>query len=354
MKDRGLFNNKRQAWKERKKVAAEKKVTMKDIAKEFDVSIVTVSKALAGKDGVGEQLRQEILERAHELGYVFKKDPDRSVSKNVAIIISERFIGEHSFYQQVYQRILVELTRKNFVAILEAVRVEDEESGELPKLLSLKAIDQIIIIGEIGNAYLRSVVRTGIGCILFDFENEDFDMDAVISDNMNGGYLLTRHLIKAGYKSIGFVGNYFSTRSNLDRFMGYRKYMIANQIPFDERNVISDRDEQGRDIPFDLPVKLPDAFVCTCDHTAYRLIRRLRDEGFRVPEDIAVVGYDDYADNRIDDVQLTTYHVNVEEMITQLMNILEQHCLNPEYRYGSVISYGWLVDRKTAGKVSED
>jgi LacI family transcriptional regulator len=330
--------------------SVEKKVTMKDIAKEFDVSIVTVSKALAGKDGVGEQLRQEIVERAHELGYVFKKNPDRSESKNVAIVISERFIGENSFYQQVYQRILLELTRRNFVAILEAVRVEDEEKGELPKLLSLKSIDQIIVIGEISNAYLKSVVRTGIGCILFDFENEDFDMDAVISDNINGGYLLTRDLIKNGCKTVGFVGNYFSTRSNLDRYVGYRKYLIANQLEFNEKFMVSDRNEHGQDIDLVIPKKLPDGFVCTCDHTAYRLIRKLREEGIRVPEDIAVVGYDDYSDNKIPDIELTTYHVNIEEMVSQCMNILEQHCENAEYRYGTVISYGWLVERKTGKK----
>ena len=326
---------------------SEKKVTMKDIAQEFDVSIVTVSKALAGKDGVREQLRQEILERAHELGYIFKKNPERSERRNVAIIISERFIGENSFYQKVYQQMLLELTRRNFVAIFETVRAEDEEKGELPKLLSLKSIDQIIVIGEVGNAYLRSVVRTGIGCILFDFENEDFDMDAVISDNVNGGYLLTRHLVRSGCKTVGFVGSYLATRSNLDRFIGYRKYLIANQLKFDEKFVLSDRDEIGHDVDLKLPAKLPDGFVCTCDHTAYRLIKKLRSEGYRVPEDVAVVGYDDYSDNRMEDVSLTTYHVNIEEMISQLLNILEQHCVNPDYRYGTVISYGWLVERKT-------
>ena len=69
-------------------------------------------------------------------------------------------------------------------------------------------------------------------------------------------------------------------------------------------------------------------------------------------EDIAVVGYDDYSDNKLEGVALTTYHVNVEEMISQCMNILEQHCENSEYRYGTVISYGWLVERNT-GKRKE-
>ena len=53
-----------------------KKVTMKDIAQELDISIVTVSKALAGKDGVGDRLREEIIEKAKELGYIFKKNED--------------------------------------------------------------------------------------------------------------------------------------------------------------------------------------------------------------------------------------------------------------------------------------
>ena len=234
-----------------------------------------------------------------------------------------------------------------FIQDILGLPVYDEEKGELPKLLSLKSIDQIIVIGEVGNAYLRSVVRTGIGCILFDFENEDFDMDAVISDNVNGGYLLTRHLVRSGCKKIGFVGSYLATRSNLDRFVGYRKYLIANQLDFNEEYVLPDRDEKGLDVDLKLPATLPDGFICTNDHTAYRLIKKLRSEGYNVPEDIAVVGYDDYSDNRMDDVALTTYHVNIEEMINQLLNILEQHCINPDYRYGTVISYGWLVERKT-------
>lgn len=325
----------------------EKKVTMKDIAAEFDVSIVTVSKALAGKDGVGEQLRQQIIDRAHELGYAFKKDNDKNGTHNVAIVISERFIGEDSFYQKVYQRILMELTRRNYVAILEAVRLEDEEKGELPKLVALSSIDQIIVIGEICNAYLTAIVKTGIGCILFDFENEDYDMDAVLSDNVNGGYLLTRHLVRSGCRRVGFVGNYLATRSNLDRYIGFRKYLVANQMDFNEDWVISDRDMNGLDIDLVIPEELPDGFVCACDLTAYRLIRALREKGYSVPEDVAVVGYDDYANNKLEGVALTTYHVNVEEMISQCMNMLEQHCENPDYRYGTVLSYGWLVERQT-------
>ena len=124
-------------------------------------------------------------------------------------------------------------------------------------------------------------------------------------------------------------------------------YLIANGLDFNEKWVISDRDEHGLDIDLVLPDELPDGFVCACDLTANRLIRLLMEKGYSVPEDVAVVGYDDYANNKVEGKELTTYHVNVEEMITQCMNMLEQHCENPDYRYGTVLSYGWLVERKT-------
>ena len=77
-------------------MANEKKVTMKDIAEELDVSIVTVSKALAGKEGVGDSLREKILRKSKELGYVIKRSTvsERGGSRSIAIIIAERFIGD--------------------------------------------------------------------------------------------------------------------------------------------------------------------------------------------------------------------------------------------------------------------
>ena len=328
-----------------------KKITMKDIAQEMDVSIVTVSKALAGKDGVSEKLRGEILDKARELGYIYRKSIDRGEGRDVAIVISERFIGENSFYLKIYQNILLELTPRGFSAILAAVREDEEENGELPKLLSLKSIDQMIIIGEVSNAFLKTVESTGIICVLFDFSNEDFDFDSVVGDNVNGGYMLTRHLVQNGCKTLSFVGSYLSTRSNLDRYLGYRKYLIANEITHYDKYQIPDRGEDGMDIELVIPDELPDGFICSCDHTAYRLINKLREKGIRVPEDVRVVGYDDYADNKIKDVRLTTYRVNTGEMITQCMNILEQHCINPEYRHGTSISYGDLIVRDTGAKI---
>ena len=85
-----------------------KQVTMKDIAQEMGVSIVTVSKALSGKDGVGEELRERIIDKAHELNYVIKgTQDDESRNLNIAIVIAERFISDNAFYFKIYQKLLM-------------------------------------------------------------------------------------------------------------------------------------------------------------------------------------------------------------------------------------------------------
>ncbi len=326
-----------------------RRVTMKDVAKELNVSVVTVSKALAGKEGVSQSLRKRIVDVAKEKGYVFKEEKKRgdSGSMNIAILVAERFVTDNSFYLKIYQKMIMELSAKGYIGILEIVRLEDEEEGILPNVVRMELIEQVIVIGEMKTAFLNQLMEAGLGLVFFDFENEEYDVDCVLGDSVNGGYLLTRYLVKNGYKKIGFVGNYKSTRSILDRFMGYLKYLVANERMPDAKWTISDRDENGNFIELKLPEDMPEAFVCNCDVTAYRLIDTLRKNGYSVPEDAAVVGYDDYADQIPEGVKLTTYRVNTEEMIRQCIHIVEQRAKNREYRRGTTIVYGRLIERDT-------
>ena len=326
-----------------------KQVTMKDVAAAMDVSIVTVSKALAGKDGVSEALREKIIEKAGELGYVVKGDRGgkEQDSVNIGIVISERFVSDNSFYFMIYQKMIMELSARGYIGILEIVRREDEEAGVLPNIVGVNSINQVIVVGEMHGAFLESLFNTGMGIIFFDFENEEFDVDSVVSDSVNGGFLLTRYLVKSGHKKIGFVGNYKSTRSILDRYIGYRKYLIAKDQAFDEKWTISDRDENGKFIEMVLPEDMPDAFVCNCDPVAYRLIEVLEKAGYSVPEDISVVGYDDFVEHPDRGIALTTYRVNTEEMIERCIDIIEQRAKNKNYRRGTTVVYGNLIVRDT-------
>lgn len=330
-----------------------KQVTMKDVAQAMDVSIVTVSKALAGKDGVSDVLRERIVDKAGELGYIAKGDKSRreDLNINIGIVISERFVSDNSFYFKIYQKMLMELSKKGYIGILEIVRREDEETGMLPNIVRMNSVDQVVVVGEMQSIFLESLVQTGLGITFFDFENEEFDVDCVVSDGVNGGFLLTRYLVKNGHKKIGFVGNYKSTRSILDRYMGYMKYLIAKEQIYNAKWTLPDRDEDGKFIELELPDDMPDAFVCNCDPVAYRMIDALEKAGYSVPEDISVVGYDDFVEQPSEEIALTTYQVNTDEMIDRCIHIIEERSKNKNYRRGTTVVYGKLVVRDTVKSI---
>lgn len=326
-----------------------KQVTMKDIATELGVSIVTISKALSGKEGVGEELREKIIDKARELGYVMRENhnDDDGRNLNIAIVISERFISDNAFYFKVYQKLLMGLSERGFIGILEIMRMEDEAAGVLPKLVHMGKVEQVIVVGEMRLEFLENLNNSGVNMIFFDFENEEFDVDSIVGDNVSGGYTMTRYLVKKGYRNVGFVGSYKATQNILDRFVGHLKYKLAKSLPQDDSWVIPDRDSSGLNIELKLPDVMPEAFFCNCDETAYRMIRTLDEAGYRVPEDIAVVGFDDYASLIPENIELTTYQVDINEMVRQCIHIVDQRSRNSSYRRGIVLVHGKLIERST-------
>ena len=326
-----------------------KRVTMKDIANEVGVSIVAVSKALGGKEGVGDDLREKIIAKAEELGYVAKSERKimETINPNIAIVISERFISDNAFYLKAYQRMIIELSNRGFIGILEIIRKEDEDAGIVPKVVLMNTAEQVIVIGEMKMPFLESLSKTGIKMILFDFENEELNVDSIVGDNVTGGYAMTRYLAGKGYKKIGFVGNYYATRNILDRLVGSLKYKFAKSLPHNDAWILWDRDSEGKYIDIELPKDMPDAFFCNCDDAAYRMIRTLEDAGYKVPQDIAIVGYDDYAPQIPDGINLTTYRVDIDEMIRQCIHIVKQRSMDPTYRRGIILVHGELIERDT-------
>lgn len=325
-----------------------KKIVMKDVADELGISVVSVHKAISGKEGVSEELRSQIIKKADEMGYNYKKnDLEEENSKNVAIIISEKFISDGSFYFKIYQNMITKLSEYGYIGMLEIIRADDEISGRMPNVVNSNNLAGIIVIGEIDDRLINTLRKTEKKIIFFDFENENYNIDSVISDNINGGFLLTRYLFKRGYKHIGFIGSYKRTRSILDRYMGYVKYLIAHDIELEKKWIIEDRDDKGKYIDINLPDELPDAFICSCDVIAYKVIDVLKEKGLKVPEDIAVIGYDDYADNIPKGIKLTTYRVDMDGMIEQCVNLLNNYRDGISIKNGTIICYGEIIERET-------
>lgn len=329
----------------------DKKVRMADIAERLGISIVSVSKALSGQSGVSEETRERVLTLAKEMEYVpLRTKPEKKHvvrSGNIGILVADRFFADSTFYSNLYRQVLMACKEYGFSALLEIVTQDAEKNKTLPALVRGNKVDGLIFMGEIGRGFLKKAISTGLPYMLLDFYDEDLEADSVTSDNVAGGYRLTSHLIETGRREIGFSGSIHDTSSIMDRFLGYHKALLRAGIPLRLDWVLDDRDENGLLVPVKLPIRMPKAFLCSCDEAAYSLVQQLRNHGYRVPQDVTVVGYDDYYFAQICEPRLTTYRVNVEDMSKTVVSQLVRKLKGKHATNGNTVISGRLVCRES-------
>jgi len=337
-----------------------KAVKLADIAEMVGVSTVTVSKALSGQKGVSEEVRGKIRSIAEELGYqqpsVARKSQNRK-SFNIGILISERFLVKYeSFYWQMYQSVATRTTAKECFTMLEVIGKAEEENRKMPKLVQERKVDGIIVIGKMMDAYLQQLnTEAGIPVIYLDYYNGREASDSVISNSYYGTYELTYYLYRMGHRKIAYVGTLLVTESITDRYFGYQKALLELGLEQKKEWVLDDRHIETGEIDtvnmLQIPNDMPTAFVCNCDLTASFLIRKLKDNGYRVPEDISVVGFDNYLYPGLSDIQITTYEVDLEEMAKKTVHNMISKISNDNYKPGIHIVEGHLVLKESVAQI---
>ncbi len=329
-----------------------KTVKLADIAEKVGVSTVTVSKALSGQKGVSEEMREKIKQLADELGYRSPSENKRQTTEkqyNIGVIIQEVYLDKYdSFYLTMYQELNKRAVARGCFTLLESMSRESVLSNVMPLLVQEKKVDGLIVVGDMTQTYMEHLeAEAGIPVVCMDFYNDTINLDTVISNSFYGTYALTNYLFQMGHKKIAYVGTVGTTNSITDRYFGYAKSLLEHHIEVRKDYVIDDRDTKtGRmdlDKYYQLPEDMPSAFVCNCDLAASYLIRKLRANGYRVPEDISVVGFDNYLFPGLCDIGITTYEVNIGEMARRVVHKIVRKIANENYTAGVFIVDGHMV-----------
>lgn len=337
-----------------------KAVKLSDIAERVGVSTVTVSKALSGQKGVSEEVREKIRSIAEELGYQQPSAARKSQNHknfNIGILISERFLVKYeSFYWQMYQAVATRATAEECFTMLEVIGKAEEESSRMPKLVQERKVDGIIVIGKMMDAYLQHLnTEAGIPVIYLDYYNGREASDSVISNSYYGTYELTYYLYHMGHCKIAYVGTLLAMESITDRYFGYQKALLELGLEQKKEWVLDDRHIETGEIDtvnmLQIPKDMPTAFVCNCDLTASFLIKKLKDNGYRVPEDISVVGFDNYLYPGLSDIQITTYEVDLKEMAKKAVYNMISKISNENYKPGIHIVEGHMVLKESVAQI---
>lgn len=341
-----------------------KKVKMADIANVMGVSTVTVSKALSNQKGVSEELRAKIKKKADEMGYqtisaLNQERAKRNASFTIGAVVSDRWLDKYeAFYWTLYQDVATAAVSRGCFTMLEILQSGDENALVMPRLLQEKKIEGLMIIGRLREEYLAKLMScVQVPVFFLDFYDRDGELDSVVSNSYFGMYVMTNYLFDMGHRNIGFLGNMLCTDSITDRYFGYVKSLQEHGVEVNKEWVIDDRDpdtgRSDRGFEIKLPHHMPTAFACNSDVAAAMLVRTLEKHGYRVPEDISVVGYDNYQPPGLCDVRITTYEVDMKEMARRAVGNMIRKISGEHYKRGTNVINGSIIYKDSVAKCKE-
>ena len=304
------------------------RVSIKDIAKAAGVSHSTVSRALSDSPLVKAETKARIQQLAQEMGY----SPDaiaRSLvtqrTHTVGVVvttITDPFVAE------VVQGIEDTAQENDYSVILASSASEPERELAAVEMLRAKRVDSLIVTSSrVGALYLEHLERFGVPVVLVNNHNRQSGRYtfSVSVDNQHGGHLATAHLIQRGHRRIGYVSGPADHSDDAERLAGYRLALDESGITFDPALVVhgNGRLDGGERALRTLAglAEPPTAVFCYNDMTAIGLISAARQAGLSVPDDLAVVGFDDIPLAAHVYPSLTTVAQHQRDMGRQAMNM---------------------------------
>ncbi len=265
-------------------------VGIKDIARQAGVSVSTVSNVLNNKKNVGEDTRDKILKICEELSYYPNMAGKGLKSGKPNTILFNFSDFDRSFYLKIINGISDYVNDNDFDLI-----ICTDKSCEKYMNNSLTS-GSIILDKKMKDEVLNRIAAENYPIVVLDRILENPWIKSVVVNNYEPMYELIQGVIDRGYKSFGFVGGPEETADNKERYRAFRDALAANHIEFQQKSYFAGnyREKSGYTAAKILMLsrELPDCLVCANDNMAIGAMKAFRENGLRVPKDIAVTGFD--------------------------------------------------------------
>lgn len=293
-----------------------KPVTLKEIAEQLNISITTVSKALKDYPDVSKKTKGQVKELAKTLNYrpnTFAVNLRTKESKTIGLIIP---VIVHHFFSNIIKGIVSQAEKKGYlVIILQSNESYDLEKKQIDLLLSQR-VDGILISLANETAdfkHLNDVLDQGKPLVMFDKIAKIVKCSKVIIDDRSAAYLATQHLIDTGCKRIAHFRGALLPQNSIDRFLGYKKALLDNNIPYDSTLVYicecGDQSfEEGKKNAKQLlnDHNDVDGIFINTDLVAIGAINEFSKHSIEVPGDIKIVGFSNWFMSSVTSPTLTT------------------------------------------------
>jgi LacI family transcriptional regulator len=332
-------------------------VTLYDVAKHAGVSIATVSRVLHGQDRVRESTRARVRAAIEELGYV----PDgaaqslaRSRKDVIGLVCVEREKPHHSniesmsllFYDEVMRGVESRVRERHGSLLITYLREDEtlsvpvtEDEPVLPRLLALSGKVDGLLIGEgvVPPPVVAGLARR-LPVVVVAGDTDQRCADVVAADNWSGAHAVVTHLVaEHGRRRLFHVDGPASAPDAKVRRLAMQAVVDAHPGAvltgsYSGRFSVGSGEEAAVRLLDDAGRALPDAIVCANDQMAIGVLRALAARGVRVPQDVAVVGFDDIFPASLGDPPLTTVRQPIRELGERACERLFERIAEPSLR----------------------
>lgn len=324
---------------------AARKITMQDIAEACGLSRNTVSKVFNGRGSVPEATRQQVLEKARQMGYRQLPEPAGQPApggRSIALL-TLCMPGRNHYGSNFISNFANRMSRAGYTLMIYEIQPDEHRDCRLPANFVLENTAGILCIEMFDRRYTEFICRLGLPVIFSDtYARADFSAmagDFISMENTTSSIAVTSRLIELGARTLGFVGDHTHCNSFYERFNGFRTAVARGGLTLDpQRCIVAPNSapygeaawlvEQLQAMP-----GLPDAFVCANDYLAIHLMKALKCMDLRIPEDIMVVGFDDSPEASVTEPQLSTVRIASGEMGFIAAGILLDRIQRPSLPY---------------------
>ncbi len=299
---------------------SDRPATIRDVARRAGVSHQTVSRVINGSPKVADSTRERVAAAIQELGYVpspMARGLISNRSHSLGVVADDISDG---FFARMVAGAEAEARRRGYYLMIGSVEPDDDERGYLRLMLERRVEGLILARPSVAVAPADLAAASNAGVPLVAVGSSDLPGFPVVDvDNRQGGYDATRHLLARGHRRIATIVGPRDWPSAAARLEGYRKALQEAGVPEDPALVEVAPAwglESGRAAAsrlLDRGVELTALFAHS-DLLALGAIRRFREAGLRVPDDVSVVGYDDLPVADYVEPALTTVHQPMQEV----------------------------------------
>lgn len=274
--------------------------TLKEIAKELDMSVATVSRVINGKCNVNDSTRKRVLDAIKQSGYkpnFIARSLRTNKTKTIGVIVPD--ISE-VFFAKIIKGIDNVMSKRGYSIILADTQESvSRENAYIDMLMQHKVDALVIATVSMDGGKIAEVMRSGIPVVFIDnLPNLHEAYDAVLIDNRYAGALAARHFLDAGHSNIAFIAGKQNETTGFERLSGFGEAFMERNLPVNEDLIAYGdfKEESGFACMNELLDKRdrnPFSAVCVASEMmTFGAVKAIFKRGLRIPDDIALVGFD--------------------------------------------------------------